>query len=86
MVASEQPPVADAKWRFFWKMGDRPEGFDDSHNVHTKPAAFPEWEQEMNTWGNHMMSACFTAAEMCAIGMGLPKGTFGLPFSHCVES
>jgi len=21
---SVQPPVADAKWRFFWKIGERP--------------------------------------------------------------
>lgn len=30
----------------------------------------------MNKWGNMMIQACFTAAEMAAIGMGLPKETF----------
>lgn len=30
----------------------------------------------MNTWGNHMIKSCFTAAEMCAIGLGLDKDTF----------
>lgn len=30
----------------------------------------------MNTWGNHMISSCFLAAEMAAIGMGLEKETF----------
>lgn len=40
------------------------------------PEDFPEWEKEMDTWGNHMVDSCFTAAEMCAIGMGLDKETF----------
>jgi len=26
---SVQPPVSDAKWRFFWKIGDRPEEIKD---------------------------------------------------------
>lgn len=30
----------------------------------------------MDTWGTHMIESCFTAAEMCAIGMGLDKDTF----------
>lgn len=30
----------------------------------------------MDQWGNHMVSACETAAEMTALGLGLPKETF----------
>lgn len=30
----------------------------------------------MNKWGNMMVDATFTAAEMAAIGMGLDKDTF----------
>jgi isopenicillin N synthase-like dioxygenase len=30
----------------------------------------------MNTWGNILLDACFTAAEMGAVGMGLEKEYF----------
>ena len=30
----------------------------------------------MDSWGNHMCNATFTAAQMAAIGMGLPENTF----------
>jgi hypothetical protein len=30
----------------------------------------------MDTWGSKLLQACFTAAEMAAIGMGLDKDTF----------
>ena len=70
-----QPPTHDAKWRFFWKIGERPKEIEDTI-PQTIPEDFPEWEYEMNTWGTHMITACYTAAEMCAVGMGLDKDTF----------
>ena len=30
----------------------------------------------MDSWGNHMINACTTAAQMVAVGMGLPENTF----------
>lgn len=30
----------------------------------------------MNRWGDFMLNSCYTAAEMCALGLGLEKGTF----------
>ena len=40
---SIQPPVVDAKWRFFWKIGERPEEVkDDIPQVY--PENFPDWE------------------------------------------
>lgn len=56
-VQSVQPPVHDAKWRFFWKIGDRPQEIEDKI-PQTLPEEFPEWEVEMNTWGTHMIEAC----------------------------
>ena len=47
---SVQPPVHDAKWRFFWKMGERPTEFDDGI-PQTYPEDFPEWEAGMDKWG-----------------------------------
>jgi isopenicillin N synthase-like dioxygenase len=75
MPLSKFPPELDAKWRFFWAIGERPaEVADNIPKV--IPSNFPEWETRMNKWGNMMIQACFTAGEMAAIGMGLPRETF----------
>lgn len=72
---SKFPPDLDAKWRFFWAIGERPvEVAEDIPKV--IPAGFDDWEKRMNKWGTMMIEACFTAAEMAAIGMGLEKDTF----------
>ena len=69
------PQEFDAKWRFFWPIGDRPaEIRNDLPKV--IPDNFPEWEERMDSWGNHMIDAAVTAARMAAIGMGLPEETF----------
>ena len=36
----------------------------------------------MDGWGNHMVNATMTAAEMSAIGMGLPEDTFTEKMYH----
>jgi hypothetical protein len=72
---SVMPPVKDAKWRFFWKIGERPPEVKDDI-PQTIPEQFPEWEGQMDKWGNHMINSCFLAAEMAAVGMGLPADTF----------
>jgi hypothetical protein len=74
MPLSKFPPELDAKWRFFWAIGERPtEVADDIPKV--IPDGFENWEKRMDKWGNMMIEACFTAAEMFAIGIGLPKDT-----------
>ena len=72
---SRFPPELDAKWRFFWPIGDRP---SEVNNDLPKviPDEMPEWENKMDTWGNHMINACNTASEMAAVGMGLEKDAF----------
>ena len=40
------------------------------------PQGFPEWEEQMDKWGNHMVNGTRLAAEMAAVGMGLEKDTF----------
>lgn len=75
MPLSKFPPDLDAKWRFFWAIGERPA--EVAENIpKVIPEEFPEWETRMDKWGNMMIEACFTAGEMAAIGMGLPKSTF----------
>ncbi len=69
------PPVYDAKWRFFWPIGERPQEVRNDLPK-TIPENFPQWEEKMDRWGHHMVNAAETAVEMCAIGLGLPKDTF----------
>uniref|UniRef100_A0A7S3CMU6 Clavaminate synthase-like protein n=1 Tax=Strombidium rassoulzadegani TaxID=1082188 RepID=A0A7S3CMU6_9SPIT len=72
---SVMPPAKDAKWRFFWKIGERPaEVKDDIPQI--TPEEFADWEPQMDKWGTQMIDACFLAAEMAAVGMGLDKDTF----------
>ena len=72
---SKFPPEYDAKWRFFWAIGERPaEVRDDIPKV--IPRGFDDWESKMDRWGTMMINACMTAAEMAALGMGLNKDTF----------
>lgn len=65
----------DAKWRFFWPIGERPAEVRNDIPK-TFPENFPQWEEKMDGWGNHMVNSCEVACEMAAIGMGLPKNIF----------
>ena len=68
---SPPEPVYDAKWRFMWKIGERPA--DSSDNFpQVVPKDFPDWETRMNTWGFKLHDAVLQIAEMSAIGMDLP--------------
>ena len=69
------PPEFDAKWRYFWPMGERPEEITNDVPKHI-PEGFPEWEEKMDGWGNGMVDAAETIAEMCAIGLGIDKSIF----------
>lgn len=72
---SKQPPEFDAKWRFFWPIGERPsELTNDLPKIY--PKDFPEWEERMDGWGNQTISSIETASEMVAIGLGIQKETF----------
>lgn len=66
------PPPHDAKWRYFWNIGDVMEDIAQNR----VPQDFPEWEVTCNRWGQHMIDGCNTVAEMAAIGMGLERQTF----------
>lgn len=72
---SPYPPEFDAKWRFFWPIGNRPEEIRNDI-PRTIPEDFPEWESKMDVWGFHLIDAVSTAAEMSALGMGLEKEIF----------
>lgn len=68
-------PVFDAKWRYMWKIGQRPAEANDNF-PQVVPEDFPQWEEKMDKWGYKLLSAVSVVAEMAAIGMGLPKSTY----------
>ncbi|CAI2373022.1 unnamed protein product [Moneuplotes crassus] len=72
---SECPPEHDAKWRYFWHIGERPE---DKKQLYENivPGDISDWEPKMNKWGNMMIDACTAAAEMLAVGLGIDQDTF----------
>ena len=77
--AATVPKGPDAKWRFFWRIGDRPK--ETKYAELNAPPVIPEkfkneWPQTMDKWGNLMLQACNTVAEMLAVGLGLAKETF----------
>ena len=53
---SPEVPIFDAKWRFMWKIGERPaEATDNFPQV--VPDDMPQWEQRMDKWGNKLHEA-----------------------------
>lgn len=78
------PPEKDPKWRFFWKLGERPAEteFPELNAAPVIPKAFPEWTEVMNTWGSKLLDAVQDVAEMAAEGFGLPADTFRSRMRH----
>lgn len=74
-ATTPQPPEYDAKWRYFWRIGELAEHEKKTMSHHV-PEGFPEWTNIMNKWGQNMVNGCFTVAEMCALGLGMGKDTF----------
>lgn len=72
------PPGLDPKWRYFWRIGDRPEhtNFAQLNADPVVPQNFPQWPDVMNAWGTKILSTVKTVSEMAALGFKLPKDTF----------
>jgi isopenicillin N synthase-like dioxygenase len=72
-----RPTGPDPKWRFFWRIGDRPEAdqtaFAELNAPPVVPRAFPEWPETMEGWGHKILGAAQTVAEMLALGFGEGK-------------
>jgi len=72
----EVPKVADPKWRFFWRVGPRPENtkFADLNAPPVVPEAFTqEWKDTLDHWGNKTLGALQAVSEMLALGFGLER-------------
>lgn len=78
------PPRPDAKWRFFWRVGTRPQttAFEELNAPPVVPQGFPDWEVTMDTWGKALVACGTTVAQMCATGFGLPADAF-TSLMHC---
>ena len=80
------PPRPDQKWRFFWRVGPRPEKteFPDLNAAdEVVPEAFQnEWAPTMNAWGEALVDTATTVSEMAALGFGLSKDTFAKYLRH----
>jgi len=76
--AAHVPKGADLKWRYFWRIGSRPENtkFPELNAKPVIPESFPEWTTVMDKWGALMMQSVQSVAEMVAIGLDLPSNTF----------
>ena len=78
------PPELDPKWRYFWRMGDRPKDtkYGELNADPVIPAAFPQWGAVMDSWGTKLLQAVTNIAEMAAVGFGLPASTFADMMNH----
>jgi len=76
--AAHVPKGPDPKWRFFWRIGERPKvtKFPEQNGAPVIPANFPNWATVMNKWGELMLQTLQTVAQMIAVGYNLPIDTF----------
>jgi isopenicillin N synthase-like dioxygenase len=72
------PPELDPKWRFFWRIGAMPKStkFPQLNPEAVIPPEIPEWSTIMDMWGNKMLSALTTLAEMTAVGYDMEHDAF----------
>lgn len=76
--AAHKPKGADPKWRFFWRMGERPDKtqFAEQNAPPVIPEHFKEqWSTVLNKWGELMLDSVSTVARMIAVGIGMPVET-----------
>jgi isopenicillin N synthase-like dioxygenase len=71
----------DPKWRFFWRIGDRPAAhetkFPQLNAPQVVPAAFKdEWADVLDTFGGKLQASAESVSQMLALGLGLPVDTF----------
>ncbi|KAI3638448.1 hypothetical protein MIR68_002946 [Amoeboaphelidium protococcarum] len=81
-LLDEDKPVPatgpDAKWRFFWRIGERPVDteFPELNAESVIPQPFPQWSSTLNQWGQLMLNAVHDVSEMAALGFGLKRDAF----------
>mmetsp|Transcript_4660 Transcript_4660/g.7017 ORF Transcript_4660/g.7017 Transcript_4660/m.7017 type:complete len:364 (-) Transcript_4660:26-1117(-) len=71
---SECPPQFDAKWRYFWRIGEFADSESDYEFNNVSPEDFPEWSQIMNRWGGLILEGIKTVVRMWEAGAGIQPG------------
>lgn len=77
--APTAPTGPDSKWRFFWRVGARPQHtrFAELNAPPVVPGAFGErWAGTMDGWGLGLVRTAETVAQMAARGWGLAPDAF----------
>lgn len=74
-VSDARARARDVKWRFFWRVGPRPDvtDFPELNAPPVIPAAFPQWRSVMDGWGASLLSAIHSVSQMLALGLGLER-------------
>lgn len=73
------PSGPDCKWRFFWRVGERPTHtrFPELNAEPVIPEKFADrWSSIMTSFGDKMLNTVKTVAEMLAIGLEIDKTSF----------
>ncbi|EFJ50218.1 hypothetical protein VOLCADRAFT_80362 [Volvox carteri f. nagariensis] len=67
------PTGPDLKWRYMWRVGQRPEvtQFPELNAEPVVPQGFPEWSVVMDGWGEALVGAATLVAGLLARGLGL---------------
>lgn len=69
------PPEKDSKWRFFWRIGERPKetAFSELNAEPVVPKAFKiHWGYTMDTWGNDLLQSVKDVSQAISYGLHLP--------------
>lgn len=61
-----------------WRVGPRPQhtSYAELNAEPVVPAHMPTWQATMDSWGDKMLAAVEAAAQMAAVGFGLPRDAF----------
>ncbi|MEW5300726.1 MAG: hypothetical protein WDW36_003636 [Sanguina aurantia] len=79
-----QPTGPDLKWRYFWRVGERPaqSRFPELNAAPVIPPGLPHWSRVMDGWGCKLLEAASTVSHMAAVGFGLPPDAFTSRMAH----
>ncbi|MEW5313807.1 MAG: hypothetical protein WDW38_005344 [Sanguina aurantia] len=74
----------DLKWRYFWRVGERPaqSNFSELNAAPVIPPGLPHWSRVMDGWGCKLLEAASTVSHMAAVGFGLPPDAFTSRMAH----
>ena len=73
------PPSKDAKWRYFWRIGERKSDtqFPELNAKQVIPTLFADrWKEIMDNWGNKLYQSVWDISKALAVGLHLPSDTF----------